>query len=64
MLQSPNGKLFELSTQNLLVKALMGNKLGDERFYFPLEMFETGVNLYSDDYKDFQDIINQLNDEN
>lgn len=56
-LMEHDGSLVELSKQSSLVQALAGETHGDERFYFPKEMYQRTSDLFQDDTRLFASYI-------
>ena len=56
-----NGNMVELSLVSSIVSAISGRVRGDERLYFPREMFAEGTaELFSEDYQEFQELTSKL----
>jgi len=60
-LMERNGNMVELSLVSSIVSAISGRVRGDERLYFPREMFAEGTSeLFSEDYQEFQALASKL----
>ena len=60
-LMERNGNMVELSIVSSIVSAISGRVRGDERLYFPREMFAEGTSeLFSEDYQEFQALASKL----
>jgi len=60
-LMERNGNMVELSIVSSIVSAISGRVRGDERLYFPREMFAEGTaELFSEDYQEFQALASKL----